>query len=111
MPTASIVLVASSLIVLVFGFYAWRLTSSRPLIINILLSSAFLLISAYAMTDKSKHDFGFMLAFFATMLCGGRAVAYLWRSRKETELWLPGLCVSAVTVAALIGTIAAYQAR
>lgn len=111
MPPAAILLSIASLLALVLGIAAWRLTSSRPLLINILLSSAFLLCGAYASTNNQRPEFAYILPFFAAMLCGGRAIALLWRSRQETELLNPGLLMSGVTAAALGGAIFAWLHR
>ncbi|MEO7931930.1 MAG: TMEM14 family protein [Chthoniobacterales bacterium] len=111
MNSITIVLAVASLIVLVAGLYVWRLTTSKPTLLNILISSAFLLLSSYSMTDVHQKDFGFALAFFAAMLCTGRAGAFLWRSKKEPELTMPAYYMSGISLVTIISTILAYKGR
>src|SRR2546430_12030791 len=106
-PTV-ILLLCISLIVLLVGTYAWRLTSSRPVMLNILLSSAFVFIGEYASTNNQRPEFAFMLPFFAAMLCGGYGIGMVWRSRKEPQLRLPGQILSGIGVLCFVGAMFAY---
>ena len=109
MPTVSIVLSIVSLLTLVLGILAWRLTTSRPLLINVLLSTAFTLIRAYAATNRQRPEFAYILPFFSAMLCGGKALGYLWRSRKESELLTPGSLLAFVGLACAGGAFFAFR--
>ncbi len=107
----TLTLAVASLIVLISGVYVWRLTSSKPTLINILMASAFLLLSAYSATDTRQKDFGWALAFFAAMLCTGRAGAFLWRCKKEPELTVPAYVMSGISLVTIISTVLAYKWR
>lgn len=111
MPTISIVLSIASILVLLGGIWAWRLTSSQRLLINVVLSSAFLLIGAYAATRHERPEFTFILPFFATMVLGGRAVGLMWRSRKEEALLAPGLLLTGCTALCGAGSVMAYYTQ
>ena len=71
---------------------AWRLTSSRPLMINVLVSSAFLLIGAYAATDQSQSSGSPSSCRSLPPWCSaaGRS-GLIWRGRKDPDLRTPGL--------------------
>ena len=103
------IIIISSLIVLVLGIYAWRATSSKPTMLNLLVSSAFLLIAAYYVAHNRPSDMNWIPSFLATMLCAGRALGFLMRSRKEPELIRPAILVSAATVVAAVGAAAAFS--
>jgi len=110
MNTTSIVLSLASLTTLILGLYAWRLTSSKPLIINMLFGSAGLLIAAYGFVAGNSSQMTVVIPFFITMLLTGRAVAISWRAyaRGEKELLVPSSLVSGAAMACLAGTIIAY---
>ncbi|MDP9291155.1 MAG: hypothetical protein M3O82_02190 [Verrucomicrobiota bacterium] len=110
MNLASTFLAAASLGAFLLSLFCWKLTSSRPTVLNLLLSAAFLFFGAYFAVSRRQVEFSYILPFFAAMLCGGRAVGFLLRSRKERELLLPGLLVMAVAIDALIGAFLAYRA-
>lgn len=109
MPTVSLVLAAVSFTVLVLGMAAWRLVSSRALMINVFICSIFLLLGAYAATGNERPEFAWILPFFATMLLTGRAYGFLWRSRKEPELRAPGSFLAVAALLSTIGAIMAYR--
>lgn len=109
MNLASIFLAAASFGALLLGLFCWKLTSSRPTVLNLLLSSAFLLMGAYSAASRRQVEFSYILPFFAAMLCGGRAIGFLLRSKKEQPLLLPGVLIFAVAIDALIGAYLAYS--
>ncbi len=108
-PTA-IVLAAVSLATLILGLFAWRLTSSRPLIINMLFGSAGFLISAYGFASKENTPMPLLIPFFITMLLAGRAAGISWRTfvRGEKELLMPSCLVGSAAAMCLAGTIVAF---
>jgi hypothetical protein len=108
MTFVPILLICASLAALVAGMYVWRLTTSRSTLMNLLASSAFLLFAAYFVVSRRVSDLKFVLPFFAAMLTGGRAIAFLWRSRKEPELKIPGLTILFVALVSLIAAISVF---
>ena len=108
MNAISTLLYCSSFLVLVVGVYAWQLTSSRPLLINVILSSVFLLVGAYTHFHQQSPQLATILPFFGAMLLGGRAIGLIWRSRKETDLRWPGLLVAGLTAICMTGAVSAY---
>ena len=109
MNSSSIFLIVASLLVLLLGVYAWRLTSSKSTLLNLLLSSAFLLFAGYYVAGGRSSDMNWLPSFLATMLCAGRALGFMIRSRKEAELKQPALAVCAAAAIALIGTVVAFR--
>lgn len=105
-----ILLVCISFATLLLGLYAWRLTSSKPLILNMLFGSAGFLIAAYAVAMKQPTPMSFLMPFFITMLLIGRAGGIYWRTlvKGEKELTVPSHLVGATAVMAIAGTIVAY---
>ena len=110
MNSSSILLVSISFATLLLGLYAWRLTSSKPLILNMLFASAGFLISAYAIAMKQPTQMAFLMPFFVTMLLLGRAGGIYWRTlvRGEKELSLPSHLVGAAALISVVGTFVAY---
>ena len=110
MNSSAIFLLAISFATLLLGLYAWRLTSSKPLILNMLFGSAGFLISAYAIAGKHPTQMAFLMPFFVTMLLFGRAGGIYWRTlmRGEKELTLPSHLVGAAALLSVVGTIVAF---
>ncbi len=101
-------LIAVSLVLLALGFYAWRLTNSRGLIMNSMFASFGLLYAAYEAMARNRPEWAFVLPFFATMLFGGRAAGMWWRSRKEKQLRLPARMLCTGAALSLVAAITAY---
>jgi hypothetical protein len=109
MNSSAILLAVASLAVLILGLLAWRLTSSKSTLLNLLLASAFLLFAGYYIASGRQNDMNWLPSFLATMLCAGRAIGFLLRTRKEPELTNPALLVTTASVIALVGTFVAYK--
>jgi hypothetical protein len=110
MPMANLQLIflADSLAVLALGVYAWRLTSSRGVMLNTMLGTLGLLMAAAQAGHPAASASMVMIPFLVTMLFGGRAIGTWWRSRREKELRLPAQLMGAVAALALGATISAY---
>lgn len=104
-----VLLLTISLATLVAGFFAWRMTSSRPLLLNILFSSAAILIAAGYAGSRHNLQMSFIMPFLAAMLIAGRGGAFFIRSRRaEPELRAPSLMLLGTAGFALIGAVAAF---
>ena len=108
-PTILLLLVSFSTLVL--GLFAWRLTSSRPLILNMLFGSFAFLIAAYAIATRNPGQLTVIIPFFASMLLAGRAGGTYWRAffRGEKELRLPSHFVGIAAVLCVLGTVVAFM--
>ena len=98
---------------LLLGLCAWRLTSSKPLILNATFASAAFLISAYGIASKQPGQLIFVMPFLVTMLLAGRAIAIYWRGffRGERELRAPGHLIGSAAVIGLAGTYVAFLSQ
>lgn len=110
MNITAIVLSFVSLATLVLGLFAWRLTSSKPLILNMLFGSASFLIAAYGFASKHEGQMPYIIPFFVTMLLIGRAGGTFWRVfvRGEKELLVPSSLVGTAAVLCIVGTVIAF---
>lgn len=110
MNIASVLLVLISLATLLLGYFAWALTSSRPLIVNMLFASAAYLIAAYALATRDPGELKFVIPFFATMLLAGRAFGSYWRAffKGEPELRTPSHLVGVAALLSGAGAVIAY---
>ncbi len=109
MNSLSILLAASSLLVLVLGFFAWQLTSSRPMLGSVIFGSSGFLLAAYYAISHRNTQMIFIIPFFITMIFGGRAVAIFTRSlRGEKELRLPSTLLLGATTVSVAASVAAY---
>lgn len=108
-PTA-IVLASVSLSTLVIGLFAWTLTSSKPLIINMLFGSVGFLIAAYGFASKQVTHMHIVIPFIITMLIAGRAIGIIWRTfvRGEKELLGASRLVGAAAAMCMVGTFVAF---
>jgi len=90
--------------------FAWRLTSSRPLILNILFASAAFLISAYGIASHQPGQLTFVMPFLVTMLLAGRAFAIYWRTffKGERDLRVPGHLMGSAVAVCMLGTYVAF---
>jgi len=110
MTTPAILLSLISFATLLLGIYAWQLTSSRPLIVNMLFASAAFLIAAYAIVIKQPGELRFVIPFLASMLIAGRAVGTYWRVfvKGETALRVPSHLVGAAALLSIAGAVVAF---
>ena len=105
----AILLLSSSLLVLVLGFFAWRLTSSRPMLGSVVFGSFGFLLAAYYAVSHRNSQMIFIIPFFVTMIFGGRALAIFTRSlRGERELRLPSTLLIGTTTVSVAASVAAY---
>jgi peptidoglycan/LPS O-acetylase OafA/YrhL len=110
MNPAAVFLVICSLTNLILGLLAWRLTNSKPTLLNLLLCSAFLLFAGYFIAGGKDHgDMTWLPSFLATMLCGGRAIGFMLRYKREPEIRVPALLVLAAALTAVAGTLTAFR--
>ena len=108
---ASVIFLSTvSLGTLLLGLYAWRLTSSRPLILNVLFASTAFLITAYGVASKQSSDLIFVMPFLVTMLLAGRTLGLYWRIFRQGEhQWsVPGHLLGSASVMCLAGTYVAF---
>ncbi len=111
MNTAVIVLSGISFLTLLLGLCAWRLTSSKPLILNAAFASAAFLISAYGIATKQPGPLVFIMPFLVTMLLAGRAMGIYWRGymKGERELLAPGHMIGGAAAIGLLGSCVAFM--
>ncbi len=109
MNSLSILLSISSLVVLVLGFFAWHLTSSRSLFGSVIFGTFGFMLAAFYAASHRNTQMIFVFPFFITMIFGGRAFAILVRSlRGEKELRLPSTLLIGATTVSLAASLAAY---
>ena len=110
MNTATILLSCISLGTLLLGLLAWRLTSSKPLILNMVFASFAFLIAAYAIAIKQPGQLTVVIPFFGSMLVAGRAGATYWRTffRGEQELRAPSHLLGMAAAICIVGTAVAF---
>ena len=107
----SIVLVFVSVGTLLLGFQAWRLTSSRSMILITFAATAALLVAAYMRSRPGGTAAAIGIPFMVGMLFAGRGFGTLWRSRKEADLRLPSTLMLAIAGASLYASVAVYFAQ
>jgi hypothetical protein len=105
MSIPSILLIAVSLTVLLLGFQSWRLTGSRAVMLNTLVGSMGLLLSAYAAGFQERNRMACIIPFFVSMLLAGWGLGTLWKSRSDTALRLPS---TLMLIAATVSISAAF---
>jgi len=110
MNSSVLLLAGVSLGTLLLGLFAWRLTSSKPLILNVLFASAAFLLTAYGIATKQTGQLTFVMPFLVTMLLAGRAMGIYWRSlfKGESDLRIPAHLLGSATVICLLGTYVAF---
>ncbi len=101
----------ASLFTLFVGLYAWRLTNSRSVAFNTLLSAAGLLLAAGLAESQRQPELSCAIPFMVFALFAGRAIGFGYRSRKETELRLPAMLLGAVSIVALMQAALAFAAE
>ena len=107
----SIVLVFVSVGTLLLGFQAWRLTSSRSMILITFAATAALLVAAYMRSRPGGTAAAIGIPFMVGMLFAGRGFGTLWRSRKESDLRLPSTLMLAIAGTSLYASVAVYFAQ
>lgn len=111
MTGLSMLLLAVSLGVLALGARLLTVTGNRMVGVNIFFGSMMLLFAAYEATARHQPEWIVTLPFFATMLFGGRALGWWWRTRREADWREPAQLITAVTALSLVGTFAAVLER
>ncbi len=109
MNPSVVFLVICSLTNLILALVAWALTSSKPTLLNLLMSSAFLLFAGYFVAGGKHGDMTWLPSFLASMLCSGRAIGFLMRYKKEPAMRLPAMLVLAAALVATAGTLTAFR--
>ena len=110
MNSSTFILSGISFGTLLLGLSAWRLTSSKPLILNILFASASFLIAAYGISIKHPGQLTFAMPFLVTMLLAGRALGIYWRTffKGEHELRIPAHLMGSAAAICVVGTYVAF---
>jgi hypothetical protein len=109
MNSLSILLSASSLVVLVLGFFAWHQTSSRSMLGSVIFGTVGFMLAAFYAASNRNTQMIFVFPFFITMILGGRGIAIFIRSlRGEKELRLPSTLLLGATMVSVVATISAY---
>ena len=110
MNPSVILLSGISLGTLLLGLLAWRLTSSKPLILNIVFASAAFLIAAYGIASHQPGPLTVIMPFLVTMLLAGRSLAIYWRTfrKGELELRVPAHLLGGAVAICLLGTCVGY---
>jgi hypothetical protein len=97
-----------SLLVLVFGLYAWKLTSSRSIAFNAVFGSAAMLFAAYFVQTGREAQLTVTIPFVVFSLYGGRALGLGYRSLKEKELKLPACVLGVASLFPLAASFYSY---
>jgi hypothetical protein len=110
MNTPVLLLSAISLGTLVLGLLAWRLTSSKPLILNVVFTSAAFLIAAYGIATQQPGPLTVIMPFLVTMLLAGRALGIYWRTfyRGESDLRAPAHLLGGAVAICSLGSWVAF---
>jgi len=110
MTTPIIFLSLVSFSTLLLGIFAWQLTSSRPLIVNMLFGSASFLIGAYGLAIKHPGGLSFVIPFLAAMLLAGRALGTYWRAffKGESALRVPSHLIGVAAALSVAGAVVAF---
>ena len=110
MNPSTLLLSFISLGTLLLGLFAWRLTSSKPLILNVLFASAAFLITAYGVAIRHPGPLTFVMPFLVTMLLAGRALGIYWRTffKGEHDLSVPAHLMGSAAAICVVGTYVAF---
>lgn len=110
MNASVLFLYAVSLGTLLLGLSAWRLTSSRPLVVLVLFASTAFLIAGYGMNTRQLGHLIFVMPYLVTMLLVGRSLGIYWRAyfKGEQHLSAAGHFMGAASAMCLAGTFVAY---
>jgi len=111
MNSTVILLVCISLALLGLGFWAWVLTSSKPVVFYSLMCSTAILFAGYFAATRQQIDLSWALPFLAAMAFAGRGGGMWWRSRKEPLLRLPASLLLCNSLLSLGGAVAAFLSR
>ncbi|MES2569485.1 MAG: hypothetical protein V4710_05465 [Verrucomicrobiota bacterium] len=98
----------SSLAVLGLCSVAGLRIGSRPLWINTAFGSFSLLLAAHHAHSGINLQWSVMLAFFVTMVLGGRAMGTWIRSWRESELRRPSFFLIAAAACSGVVTVQAF---
>jgi len=98
----------ASLLTLIIGLFAWRLTSSRSVIFLAFFGSAALLFSASLVQSGKEAELTFIIPFLVFALFSGRAIGFGVRSREEIELRMPGILLASISLVALGVAVATF---
>lgn len=90
-----------SLLTLLAGLAAWRLTSSRSVLFLSFFGSACLLFSAHFVQTGQEVQLTYFIPFMVFALFAGRAIGLGYRSRKEEILRSPALFLGAAALLSL----------
>ena len=108
MQTLPIVHIAISLLILLSGLAAWRLTSSRSVMFLSFFGSVCLLFSAHFLQAGQEVQLTFFIPFMVFALFAGRAIGLGYRSRKEEVLRYPSILLGSAALLALGAAVAAF---
>ena len=110
MNTTVLLLSFISLVTLILGLFAWRLTSSKPLILNMVFTSVAFLLAAYGIATKQPGPLTVIMPFLVTMLLAGRALGIYWRTFFKGELYLraPAHLLGGAVAICTFGTCVAF---
>lgn len=97
-----------SLLTLLAGLAAWRLTSSRSVMFLAFFGSACLLFSAHFVLTGQQTQLTYFIPFMVFALFAGRAIGLGYRSRTEALLRLPSLFLGGAALLALGASLAAF---
>jgi hypothetical protein len=111
MSNQSILLIAVSLGILVIGYILMRLTSSRSILVNVLVGSMGLLLAALVARTPSRNPIAYVVPFFVSMLFAGRALGTWWTSRKLAEWRLPSVLMFLAAGASLLASLVVFWAE
>lgn len=98
----------AALLTLVFGFEAWRLTSSKKLRVYTMVGTPTLAYAAYLAAHPVTVQKAAFVAFIVAVLFGGYAIGFWLRCRREPDFRRPALLLSLVAGAAFIGAAVTY---
>lgn len=110
MSLLTLLLLLVSFAVLALGTYAWRLTSSRAIMLNTVFGTFALLMAASRAGQPGQAQAAVIVSFLVAMLFGGRAMGVWWRSRKQVDLRGPARLMTAIAALSLFAAISAYVA-
>jgi len=97
-----------SLLTLLLGLAAWRLTSSRSVLFLSFFGSACLLFSAHFVQTGQEVQLTYFIPFMVFALFAGRALGLGYRSRKEEILRRPSLLLGIAALLALGASVATF---
>ena len=97
-------LLTASVAVALLGAVAWKLTGSKPILANVVFATMAFLVAAQSVYRHGPNDWSAVIAFFSTMIIGGRALGTWLRSRRQQELAPVARLLMGASVIALAAT-------